>query len=181
MGRRRREALCEILTFDPRGVGQTTPAASCFAEGWQKKLWELQKQGAGVIDSSDEAFAVHYQYERAHGELCDQAGPGSIHAHLGTASVARDLLHIVDKVDEKHRRDNSPGPLRRPEAGKPNLQYFGHSYGSVLGNYFASMFPGRVGRMLVSAIVDADDYRVGVSRASPSPIPSRMLQESFVS
>lgn len=23
----------EILTFDPRGVGQTTPAASCFAEG----------------------------------------------------------------------------------------------------------------------------------------------------
>lgn len=91
------------------------------------------------------------------------------------------MLHIVDKVNEEHRSDNSTSPLRRPEAGKPDLQYFGHSYGSVLGNYFASMFPGRVGRMLVSAIVDADDYRVGVSRASPSPIPSRMLQESFVS
>jgi pimeloyl-ACP methyl ester carboxylesterase len=42
--------------------------------------------------------------------------------------------------------------------GREKLQYWGFSYGSILGSTFASMFPGRIERMVLDGIVDADSY-----------------------
>ena len=44
----------------------------------------------------------------------------------------------------------------------PRILFWGFSYGSILGNTFASMFPGRVGRMIVDGIANANDYMEGV-------------------
>ena len=35
------------------------------------------------------------------------------------------------------------------------------SYGTILGNYFASLFPGRVGRLVLDGVSNADDYATG--------------------
>ncbi|KAK5991613.1 hypothetical protein PT974_09898 [Cladobotryum mycophilum] len=43
----------------------------------------------------------------------------------------------------------------------PRLQYIGFSYGTVLGNYFASMYPGRVQRMILDGVTDAVDWTHG--------------------
>lgn len=62
--------------------------------------------------------------------------------HLyGTAFVARDMLQIVDALNED---------------GK--LRFWGRSYSTVLGQTFAAMFPNRVGRMLLDSVVLANDY-----------------------
>jgi pimeloyl-ACP methyl ester carboxylesterase len=45
----------------------------------------------------------------------------------------------------------------------PRLQYLGFSYGTALGNTFAFMFPGRVGRVVLDGVADAQDYIDGVS------------------
>lgn len=164
----------EVMLFDPRGVGHSTPAGRCFEHRWQEKLYRFQKQTAGHIGAGPETFAVHFEYERAHGELCSQWGQDHINAHMGTASVARDMLHMVEKADEERRRRNDQPP-RRPDDDKPLLQYYGDSYGSVLGNYFTSMFPGRVGRMMVASVADADEYRMGVSRGSVLGLHDRLL------
>jgi pimeloyl-ACP methyl ester carboxylesterase len=44
----------------------------------------------------------------------------------------------------------------------PRIQYWGFSYGTVLGEYFAAMFPGRVGRMILEGVEDVHDYYQGV-------------------
>jgi pimeloyl-ACP methyl ester carboxylesterase len=60
-----------------------------------------------------------------------EAGPGK---YVSTASAARDMLEIMEKSGEK------------------KLQYWGFSYGTVLGIVFASMFPDKVGRMVNDGI-----------------------------
>lgn len=70
------------------------------------------------------------------------------------------MLYIVDKLDELrngHREENRNSP------DLPRIQYWGSSYGTALGNYFASMFPGRVERMLLEGVVDVEDWVAGVS------------------
>ena len=41
------------------------------------------------------------------------------------------------------------------------LNYWGTSYGTILGQVVASMFPKRVGRILLDANLNADDYAAG--------------------
>jgi pimeloyl-ACP methyl ester carboxylesterase len=46
--------------------------------------------------------------------------------------------------------------------GKEKLQYWGVSYGTVLGQTFASMFPDRTKRIIVDGVVDVIDYIQGL-------------------
>lgn len=80
--------------------------------------------------------------------------------YAGTSSVARDMVAIVDKTDElRTSQSNKQG--QKIKQSVPRLQYIGFSYGAVLGNYFASMFPGRVGRMVLDGVFNANDYATG--------------------
>lgn len=45
--------------------------------------------------------------------------------------------------------------------GEEKLQYWGFSYGTALGGYFASMFPGRIGRMVLDGTGYLPDWASG--------------------
>ena len=138
---------------------------------------------------------------RGFGQLCERTtrNGSSILPFLSTASVARDMVEMVDRIHELRQEEeaSAAAAAARPiskeddydyelqktlelrgenqeQGGEeekeedevnvvPRIQYWGFSYGSVLGNTFASMYPGRVGRMVVDGIADADDYMAGVS------------------
>ncbi|KAF9552230.1 hypothetical protein CPC08DRAFT_296555 [Agrocybe pediades] len=49
--------------------------------------------------------------------------------------------------------------LRIVEAhGRSKIQYWGFSYGSVLGATFAAMFPDKIERLIVDGVIDAENY-----------------------
>ena len=151
----------EILGFDPRGIGRTTPSASCYVDDLSRLADIFQQGGMPPVGAGHLGLNLHYQGAVGFGQLCGQqnAGSASIFAHMSTASVARDMLEIVEHVDASR---NSSG--RGHNTNKPLLQYWGNSYGTILGNTFASMFPDRVGRMVLDSVVDADDYVSGTWR-----------------
>lgn len=86
---------------------------------------------------------------------------------VNTPSVARDMVEMVDKIDELRKREAAKKGQKPPKkredknATVPRIQYIGWSHGSILGNYFASMFPGRVGRMVLDGVMDPKDYATG--------------------
>lgn len=173
----------EMVFFDPRGIGHTTPSSNCFLDPLSRVAWSLEYRGAGGfngvghggLDSGSMAYTLAMNQGFARHCLAAESKRGDAMAYVNTPSVARDMVEMIDRIDEQRRReagaklDESLGGgvvnLTSDEGRLPRLQYIGFSYGTILGNYFASLFPGRVGRMVLDGVCDADDYANGaVSR-----------------
>ncbi|KAL0938474.1 Tripeptidyl aminopeptidase 2 [Colletotrichum truncatum] len=162
----------EIFSWDPRGVQLTSPAADCYADQLARDTDTIQRAAIGPTISSPDALRRHWARVHGYGKICAQSAVnGSTIPYATTASVVRDMVHMLDKIQELRDEEaadrvvvdqGAQQPLqRRGEKDALRLQYWGLSYGTFLGNTFASMFPGRVGRIIVDGVVDADDYVAG--------------------
>jgi len=173
----------DIIGFDPRGIGETEPLASCLPDIPSTWTWTLREAEEGILGSSDAALGRLWSKTHAWGASCKanmeaQDGP-SILPYMATAFVARDMLEIVEKhatyvaqrLDALKSSRKSQSPCSKPDPAvyipsESKLNYWGFSYGSFLGNTFASMYPDRVGRFAVDAIVSAYDYRHSLGNGS---------------
>jgi hypothetical protein len=124
----------DILSFDPRGTGATTPRAQCFASESQAKIWYLQD--GPLLNTMDESIPLAQNRQKAMAELCLKAmggngkeelngkaeewGPGRF---MTTASVATDMLRIVEKL------------------GQEKLQYWGIVCYLMVTDFFCSLAP----------------------------------------
>ena len=130
-------ARYDIIGFDPRGFGASTPVR-CFpdmaAEGrFLSRLPFPFPVGAKQIAGWDSTWA-------AFGTLCAQRVPAGLLAHDSTADTARDL------------------DLLRQAVGAKVLNYYALSYGTALGAIYANLFPARVGRMVLDGNLDPVAY-----------------------
>ncbi|KAH8663919.1 TAP-like protein-domain-containing protein [Xylariales sp. PMI_506] len=179
----------DIIGFDPRGVGATTPKADCFevpnappgmnehAMSTMNRLtWIVSGHDVGLPNSSNIALAKVDVRHRAETKLCAQVsdtyGKDSIFKFAGTPNVARDMLSIVHAWDswrlgakmqpELTKTTHSAVAVNQSSDSPPDTQgklvFWGFSYGTLLGATFASMFPDKVGRLILDGVVDADNY-----------------------
>ena len=156
----------EILSFDPRGMGHSTPKINCFP-GLLGYVRDLERITIGNLDLNPETLAMAVAAAKADGVQCDKVH-GKYLSFVGTSDVARDIIAILDKIEElrqheANQREQSRLELRSErKENLPRLQYIGISYGTQIGQFFASMFPGRVGRMVLDGVVDVVDATSGV-------------------
>ena len=170
----------DIIGFDPRGIGNTSPVAMCFDAGPASWSWMLREMAEGILGSSDAALGRLWSMNQALGDTCHRTTEGDdIKQFITTASVARDMIELIErhgewKESEARRlisqeaavRNRKTGLCQLPglpqylayKPGEEKLQYWGFSYGTFLGSTFASMYPSRVSRLILDGVVDADDY-----------------------
>ncbi|KAK3942899.1 Carboxylesterase A [Diplogelasinospora grovesii] len=176
-----------VIGFDPRGIGLTTPRADCWAvpepggcEGcpddiakgfFHRQEWTNVNSAYGTI-ARDYALKHVDIGHKAVNDMCrdkterdGRAGRRNILAHANTEHVARDMLSIVDAWDA-HVNTQQPASNVMENTEKGKLVYWGFSYGTYLGATFARMFPGRVGRLLLDGVVDAELYETPMWRES---------------
>lgn len=101
----------DIVGFDPRGVGATTPAVDCFTDQQRDEdedltMPTLLPDAGAWTEESAAAFAQ---------QCAAGSGGEEVLAHLGTRDVARDV------------------DLLREVLGDEELTYLGYSYGTRLG------------------------------------------------
>lgn len=145
----------DFVSWDPRGIGYSIPAANCTIPA------NLQRRGLYPL-TGPELAPVYFQnlYTDAFeiGTACqdsigaqNQAGP-----HVTTATVARDLISILDAYAGSERGKSCEGSNL--------LNYWGFSYGTFIGQTFNSMFPHRLGRVVLDGVVNAIDWSEGTGQ-----------------
>ncbi|KAG8933516.1 hypothetical protein FRC02_011716 [Tulasnella sp. 418] len=139
----------DIVSWDPRGVNNTLPRVDCFRTGTDEvNFW------AGTIPSTGLEARTNFTtqadldafYAQAPeidslllelGQRCNQMSGDKL-KYVGTAAVVRDMVALTDLLDGQ---------------GAP-VNYWGFSYGTVIGAYFVNMFPKRVGRVIIDGVVN---------------------------
>jgi pimeloyl-ACP methyl ester carboxylesterase len=119
-------ARYNLITFDPRGFGYSSDIR-CFPNprAEQKLVGGLPPFPAGAR----QVAAWQHTWARFDARCARRAGP--LLDHDSTADVARDMN------------------LLRQAVGDPVLNYYGASYGTLLGATYANLFPGTAGRMIL--------------------------------
>lgn len=129
----------DIVTFDPRGVGASVPRIECWDSTQKRHNWAMQE--TPVIDSHPGVLYDAWARAAAFSMACEQSHNASgLLRHIGTASHARDMLEILNQM------------------GEDKLQYWGFSYGTILGGAFAALYPDNVGRLVSDGNVDYEEW-----------------------
>ncbi|KAL8813754.1 MAG: hypothetical protein Q9200_000007 [Gallowayella weberi] len=130
----------DLISFDPRGVGNTIPF-SCFPNDTSRTTYNLK--APVFLNSSDTAIGAIWAARQTLVRSCFEHAKdrGEL---IGTGYVARDMMQIVDALDEDGL-----------------LNYLGISYGTLLGSTVAAMFPDRMGKLVLDAVINPHDYYAG--------------------
>jgi pimeloyl-ACP methyl ester carboxylesterase len=124
----------DLIGFDPRGVGRSTPTISCTQPPFDPSVTQFPATQA--------QFDRLVAHNRALGEDClRQTGP--LLGHLDTISVAHDLDAI------------------RVALGESKITFLGLSYGTLIGNIYAHLYPQRVRAMVLDGPLD---HTIGSAR-----------------
>lgn len=120
----------DIVGWDIRGGAGGSAPVTCFADaGERAAFWE------GLPVPTTRAEERRYLAKTI--ELAQRCGErnGELLAHISTADTARDLDHL------------------RRLVGDRRLTYFGESYGTLIGQTYANLFPHRVRAMALDGVV----------------------------
>jgi pimeloyl-ACP methyl ester carboxylesterase len=117
-----------IIGFDPRGVGSSVPALRCdpsFFAGVRPDYIPASAAAEQVLIGRARTYAAGCQHRF-----------GWLLPYMTTIDAARDMDSI------------------RAALGAPKISYLGYSYGTYLGQVYATLFPHRVRRMVLDSTVD---------------------------
>ncbi|EPE10914.1 alpha beta hydrolase family protein [Ophiostoma piceae UAMH 11346] len=122
----------DVLGWDPRGVNTTQPRAACFPHDADRdRWWQLAHRYRAVSeDSSMSQLEVADALFEATFRACWEKS-GDLGRFVGTGMVARDLNAIRAALEE------------------PQLTGYLVSYGTGIGQTYASMFPDHVGALIL--------------------------------
>ncbi len=131
----------DIVGFDPRGVGLSTPV-ECVPDELKERI--VAAEPRPVTDEQlDDQFALADEVATG----CEEEY-GDALGTFNTVDTARDMEQL------------------RQALGDEQLTYLGYSYGTTLGSVYAEMFPDKVRAMVLDGAVDPDADRVADAEAN---------------
>jgi pimeloyl-ACP methyl ester carboxylesterase len=119
----------DLIGFDPRGVGQSAPV-QCLTSAQEQAYNALDP----VLDDPQEKQAV-IDASKAFAAACQQ-NSGKLLPFVDTPSAAKDM------------------DLIRIALGESQLNYLGFSYGTLLGQTYAHIYPTHIRAMVLDGVLD---------------------------
>ncbi|CAK3902231.1 Carboxylesterase A [Lecanosticta acicola] len=123
-----------LLSFDPRGINGSKPNANCYpTQEARRKLSSVRS--SEVVHDSPELFAWTHNFVQACADTLGEHGK-----YINTPQTAADMNSILDAI------------------GQQDMVYWGFSYGTLLGQTYASLYPNRSARVIIDGVVNAFNW-----------------------
>lgn len=127
-----------FVSFDPRGIRFSGPTISCGSTNDTTTLTRRQ-----LDDFSEQTILETFQYRAALNKACADANKDTDAKYIGTVAVVQDMMHFVEL--------QAAAKGQNPKNAKIN--FYGVSYGTVVGQTLAALYPDRLNRVLLDANV----------------------------
>ena len=121
----------DLIGFDPRGVGLSTPV-ECIPAELKDRIIAAEPRPT-TAEELDATFALTAEVAEGCAEQY-----GDALGTFNTVDTARDMDRLRQSLEEEQ------------------LNFLGYSYGTTLGSTYAELFPDRVRAMVLDAAVDPD-------------------------
>lgn len=132
----------DVLGWDPRGVNVSLPSVACYPYDADRDRWSAI---AGQYRETSALRTAQLELADAMNEAVFRAcreRHGDLGRFISTASVARDMEEL------------------RKALGEDELTGYLVSYGTGIGQTYANMFPGSVGRLVLDGTEYVRDHRL---------------------
>lgn len=116
----------DLIGFDPRGVGHSTPVTCDLAP--EQQMSNVPPYARNAAD-----VAARAEYVKGIARQCGASRTASMLPYVTTANTARDMDRI------------------RAALGEPRVSYYGVSYGSYLGAVYTTLFPQHSDRIVLDS------------------------------
>ncbi|KJZ72246.1 hypothetical protein HIM_08388 [Hirsutella minnesotensis 3608] len=123
-----------LLSFDPRGVNKSRPAARCYPNKETRKS-EFRRDDPDAFSRSKERYAWTRNYVRGCVDNMGEHGK-----YINTPQTAADMNSILNAV------------------GQQPMLFWGFSYGTILGQTYGALFPERASRVIIDGVTDYSDW-----------------------
>ena len=155
----------DMIGFDPRGVGQSTPI-TCWSEDEIKQYLanpnDPNNPANWIEDVTSKNMTPQEKFDRGASNAARCAKHSKVPElldHVGARDVARDL------------------DVLRATNGNAKLNYLGTSYGTYIGALYADLFPGRVGRIVLNGAMDPSKRSTDESGAETTAFKEGVLRQ----
>ncbi|OIW23774.1 alpha/beta-hydrolase [Coniochaeta ligniaria NRRL 30616] len=118
-----------LLSFDPRGVNRSAPQTTCYPD--DETRTRLSDVRSARAEDSPELYAWTHNFVQACLNTTGEHG-----LYVNSPQTAADMNSILDAV------------------GQQDMFYWGFSYGTIIGQTYATLFPERAKRVIIDGVVN---------------------------
>jgi pimeloyl-ACP methyl ester carboxylesterase len=117
------------IGFDPRGVGTSKPALSCIPN-------YMDYNRPNYLPLTPQLEQTWLQRSKSYADACAKNNDLALLQHMKTVDTVKDMDSI------------------RAAVGAEQMNFYGYSYGTYLGEVYGTLYPQRVRRMVLDSTVD---------------------------
>ncbi|KAF2015253.1 hypothetical protein BU24DRAFT_491524 [Aaosphaeria arxii CBS 175.79] len=146
-----------LVSFDPRGVNNSGISVTCYPGGPEARD-NHRKPG------STTPLTEQWQGAVATGQFCTSANEDTEAKYVGTYAVVEDMMHFTELQ----------AGLNGQNPEEALIWYYGISYGTVIGQTLATLYPERLGRVLLDGNVYGVQHYEGIVPTAPEDADNGM-------
>jgi pimeloyl-ACP methyl ester carboxylesterase len=140
----------DIISYDQRGIGRTTPAVNCYGSALASAATLMNTVHQTTFDVPPDPFSaagtrhmVAQQREamaimQLQADICGKNVGADVLKYMGTTTLIKDMERISAVLEGKDAKIN----------------FFGGSYGTCVAEYLLNMLPHKAGRVVAWGVAD---------------------------